>query len=581
MAGNGIRPQAASAKSGPLAKRLVCPDCGDAEANLSQDGRTMVFTDWNSGDLVARDLSTGKVRRLMAKAGGEASGAYAEAPVLSPDRRQIVYEWYTGEKDQFRVMPNEPGGKARILVDNREFDNYATAAWFPDGKSVLVNISKPDKTDVLARVSMADGAIRVLKRLDWRARMAGTPASISPDGQYIAYSARTVNPSKVPPAPSDPSDVHIYILAADGSSETEIVKTAGINQNQEWADGRHILFTSDRLGKTGLWSVAVKDGKADGPETLVSADVGDVRAFGMAGGSFYYQQRHAGEYVHIVSPGGGAPEQSYIGVRPMWAPDGKSLAFKRHHPGNETYDLLVHSLETGEERAYLTNLGATGEGAETWFHDGASILEGLKRGDGSRASYRVDLKTGDFKELPGFGPNALAPDDKTLYVVPDVQDREKRNRVVAEDLVTGRERLVATVATANAGLRIALSPDGRTLALGWVERPGPKLHIARVSVDGSDFREVFTRADHLNGPGTVAWDRDGRSILFDQEQPGDAGRWGVMRVPAEGGPATLILAVPRRMQHFDLSPDGSRIVYSTNESASELWALDNVLPALK
>jgi hypothetical protein len=35
------------------------------------------------------------------------------------------------------------------------------------------------------------------------------------------------------------------------------------------------------------------------------------------------------------------------------------------------------------------------------------------------------------------------------------------------------------------------------------------------------------------------------------------------------------------MQSFDVSPDGSRFAYSANESANELWALDNVLTMLK
>src|SRR5580700_850315 len=46
MVGNGIRPQAASAQQKhPLAKRLLCADCGDLEPDFSRDGRWMVFQD--------------------------------------------------------------------------------------------------------------------------------------------------------------------------------------------------------------------------------------------------------------------------------------------------------------------------------------------------------------------------------------------------------------------------------------------------------------------------------------------------------------------------------------------------------
>jgi Tol biopolymer transport system component len=240
---------------------------------------------------------------------------------------------------------------------------------------------------------------------------------------------------------------------------------------------------------------------------------------------------------------------------------------------------VVHSLETGDERTYLTSLGTTGGGAPIWFHDGKSVMTGF-----GGTPYRIDLQTADFQKMPD-ARGALSPDDKTGYVVRRDPDNKTPARVVSVDLNTGQERqiFVSSAVRTPQGLAIALSPDGRTLALGWTESNpgGSKLHIARVSVDGSDFREVFTRPDHAYGGGIVAWSKDGRSILFNQEQPGGATHWGVMRVPAEGGgPATLVFATGP-MQGFDPSPDGSRFAYSARESPDELWALDNVLSALK
>lgn len=92
---------------------------------------------------------------------------------------------------------------------------------------------------------------------------------------------------------------------------------------------------------------------------------------------------------------------------------------------------------------------------------------------------------------------------------------------------------------------------------------------------------LLTTTDHLLAASFVAWSKDGRSILFNQQQQAGTDHWGVMRVPAEGGgPATLVIAAPS-MLSFDVSPDGSRIAYSTSERPDELWALDNVLSALK
>jgi Tol biopolymer transport system component len=109
-------------------------------------------------------------------------------------------------------------------------------------------------------VSVSDGAVRVLKSVEWRYYNTRSHPKLSPDGLYIVYSALASNPNTFPPASTDPKDQHIYVLAADGSSETEVVKTAGINSNPVWTpDRKHIFFTSDRSGKFDLWSISVQN----------------------------------------------------------------------------------------------------------------------------------------------------------------------------------------------------------------------------------------------------------------------------------------------------------------------------------
>jgi Tol biopolymer transport system component len=594
--------------SGTLAKRLLCADCGDSEADFSADGRWMAFTHWDSGDLAIRDMSTGQVKRLMAKTGTfKDSGAYVETPVFSPDLRQIVYSWDVGERDapvQLRIMANEVGAKARVLMGDKENAWYVPTAWSPDGKSVVVIIGKiADHTDRLARVAISDGSIRVLKSVGWRFRGGSwSHPNYSPDGQYIVYSARAINPSKDPPAPTDPKDEHIYLMAADGSSETEIVKTAGINRNPVWTpDGKHILFTSDRTGRIDLWSVAVQNGKAVGSPSLVSPGIENIAAMGVHGGSYYYESRQQGaELINImdaVNPNA-KPLETFVGVGPAWSPDGKSIAFKRRHLGGtqrgngvtDDYDLVVHSLETGEERLYPTSLGFTGNGAPNWFHDGKSVMTGLHSSEGPRGVYRIDLKTGDWTKLPvtGGGLPALSPDDRTLY--------NRRNpdnmpvRIMSNDMVTGQERQIFVFPGTGRiqGPSLAISPDGKTLALGWMDRVperGTRLHIGTVSVDGSNFRDVFARTDTLVGAGSIAWSKDGRSIFFNQEQPGGASHWALMRVPADGSVSASVMLAPGPTNGagwFDRSPDGSRFAIGMSEGRqSEVWALDNVLSAIK
>ena len=109
---------------------------------------------------------------------------------------------------------------------------------------------------------------------------------------------------------------------------------------------------------------------------------------------------------------------------------------------------------------------------------------------------------------------------------------------------------------------------------GSIEAPALAAHCSRLRRWQRFSRSVF-EADHLVGADIVAWSTTAArscSIRNSREEP----PWGVMQ--------SLRRAAVRRPwcsrapAGFDLSPDGSRIAYSANESANELWALDNVLP---
>jgi Tol biopolymer transport system component len=549
-------------------------------------------------------MAAGKIKRLLVKPGTmKDSSAYAEAPVFSPDLRQIVYTWDPGSPPvdrvrQLRVMATQPGAKPRILIENAENTWYESAAWFSDGKSVLVTIDKTDRTSQLARVSVSDGTVKVLKSLEWRFAGGFSPPRISPDGRYIVYNARAVNPSKFPPAATDPKDMHIYVLATDGSGETEIVKTAGLNQNPVWTpDGKHILFTSDRSGKFDLWAVAVQNGKLVGSASLVSSEIGKVGAAGMHGSSYYYWNFQTGaEYVNIAefSPNGDGqsriarPTESFVGERPVWSPDGKSVSFKRHHPGlADRYDLVVHSLETGDERTYLTNLGTSGNGAGgLWFHDGKTIVTGI--GSGATGAtwgsfYRIDLKTAEFKALPAAsGSSAPSPDDKTLYVARrDPRDSNNTpDHILAVDLTTGQEKEIFTMPEPGFA-NLLLTPDGRTFVIWRADQKTRTVHFYRLNVDGTGYREVYTFAQKDFRGNNFTLTKDGRWILLAKQHDDN---WELIRAPIEGGAPEstgVVLDATLYPRSLDLSPDGSRIAFTTRKHIEELWTLDNVLSAVK
>ena len=65
----------------------------DAIGSITPDGLHFVTTDWNTGDLVARELATRQATPLEVKTSGPAT-SLAARPVLSPDSSQLAYVWF-------------------------------------------------------------------------------------------------------------------------------------------------------------------------------------------------------------------------------------------------------------------------------------------------------------------------------------------------------------------------------------------------------------------------------------------------------------------------------------------------------
>jgi Tol biopolymer transport system component len=612
MVGNGIRP--VSAQSGAPAARLVwnVPDGGadvlEGGFSLNADGRWLALDRRGDGvDLTIRDMNTGHMKRLAVDAG---------PPVISPDGRQVAFnffgkdEWRKDDNQtgQLRVMATEPGSKPKILFQSPDMRYSDAAAFSPDGKSLLAILVKQDWTRQLAWVSLADGAVKQLKSLGWRFHL-DFPPSISPDGRYIAYTALAVAPQSNSRR-TVPTDQHIYVIASDGSSESEVVGGTSINEAPVWTpDGAHLLFVSNRKGASfDLWSIGVRNGKASGLPKLVREEGGHMTVVGMTrSGSFYYENnvQAIGDEIFIqdLDSSGkvrGTPSrltENFPGsnVGPVWSPDGKSVAFKRRQPGEDArYKIVVRSMASGQETLYPLE---SGQRPPRWFHDGKSLLQGNKRIDlATKESMDVSLSD---PSLVGSAVSAVSPNDHMLYIAARSAKAATNalDRIISLDLASGQQKQVfALPQDGSFLLGFALSPDGKTF-VATIGRKVPEgkafaqdneERLVLVGVDGSGYKELYSPYKLQAGPWgeMLAWTPDGRSILFAQAGQFATAAYGVayiMRIPAVGGkPEPTGLELKGSWAQISLSPDGSRIAYNTHDDGvRQLWRLDNVLSLLK
>ncbi len=609
----GDQPQATEARarlapSGPgptatLTPRLVWtqrPDEPGKIESLSSDGRmaAMIRTINGVDDIGLRDMVSGHVRWLGVT---KSTDDDIYGALLSPDHRQVVYSDDLTTHTEFFIVATEGRATPKQLISNRDISDVIPAAWSADGKSVLTAISRQDRTWQIAWVSADTGDITGLKSIDWRFRYDVDGLSLSPDGRYIAYSALATNPSQPRPAPPESTETHVYVLATDLSSETELIKTPGINSQPVWtSDGGNLLYKSDQGGSTGLWSIPMSGGKAAGEPALVKPDLGDVTLMAStSAGSYFYTTQGRVERISIVNAtldaqsgtnAAAAAAETIVGFQPVWSPDGRSVALLRGFPSTR---LVVHSLESREDRDYASDHLATG--LPIWLHDGTAVL--MLSSESSRpprpfapaAMYRVNLASGGVTEILAPDPDnrraavvGLSADDKTLYVterptkrVPG-EPQAQPSRIIAIDLATGREELVFTAPDGGAIFNAQLSPDGRAVAM-TIGTPSAGIDtIARVDVDGSGFRRL-----HALSPGervALTWSHDGRVVLY---APARQPQRRVSRIPADGGQPEFTGLVLGGTGRFSVSPDGSRLAYASSDPAQQLWALDNLAAVVK
>ena len=555
-------------------RRLDVPNL-DFTGELSSDGKFLPYTGSDDyGRLMLFDVVTGKTRALTVDA--PRNDVSIESSVVSPDDSEVAYAWESSDCHctEIRTVHTQGlGNPPRVLVRD-ESHSIRLFDWSRTGTEILALLSGKDFSHQIALVSTQDGTVRTVKTgLEYLVSM-----HLSPDGQYVAYDY---------PVSADNAARDIFLISTDGSSEAiPLVQSTFQDAYPIWTpDGRGVVFASDQSGTLGLWLVPVLAGRPQEAPRLVAKDVGRMRPLSVTrdGRLLYLLQSGAVDvYTARLAPDGtidaGSAAQaagSYLGsnMDPDWSPDGRSIVYvsRRRTMAPRQQALVVHSIDTGQDRALWPDLDGFIE--PRWAPDGASIL--VRGGDrrGVSGAWRVDARTGSI--LSSFGwvvSIEWAPDGRSFFSVP-VGSRFKR--VDQTDVRSGRTREVYHASGGGAIGRVAVSPDGRSLALAIGE--DGNVTIVVVPVSGSAVHAVarFTAADYFGA--LQQWTRDGQSILFTRRIQEPTVSDELWSVPASGGAPRSLNLTRDRIDYVRVSPEGEQIVFRTGRPYWDLWLMDNVL----
>lgn len=255
------------------------------------------------------------------------TGGFAQrfiAPSLSNDGKLIAFvsegSFLRGEVFPDLWLANAETGKRIKRLVKATFDPdfeelrllYSQSAFSPDGKHLAFTAQRNGK-DVLYLLDVAKR--ERIHRFDLPLEVVLSP-SFSPDGKQIVVSG------------SIGGITDLYTVNIDGSGARRLTNDKYAELQPQWSpDGKSIAFATDRgddtdvdLLKFGLWQIATID------LTTLRIDV--------------------------------LPGQGGLNLNPMWAPDGKSIAFISDRNG--TPNIFLYDFDNHKHYQLTKVVGAIG-----------------------------------------------------------------------------------------------------------------------------------------------------------------------------------------------------------------------------
>ena len=510
----------------------------------------------------------------------------------SPDGQWIAYghqsEPGVGKEDIWKK--SLATGELVQLTRDPAPDNYPT--WSPDGQWIAFTSDRGGQGNVW--VVSADGQRerQVTTNADSvdMDSAGGTITSISPDGQWIAYTA-SINGNQ-----------DIWIIPFIGGQAQQITSDATADYLPSFSpDGQRIAFASSRSGNMDIWTIPITGGQARQITTNPASD--NAPAWSPDGEWIAFHSTR-GKYPDIwMIPAEGGPALQVTDTPlddrvPRYSPDGTRIAVNSFKPWSQ---LWIMDAKGGGLRMLVDEVYSMPNGTTSISPDGTTIAY-IAQSSAGKDVWLIATTGGEPIQLTqgglvssGFAALRFSPDGQRIAFS---SDQGGDTNIWTVPTNGGRPRQI-TIADGQ-DVWMDWSPDGRTLV--FTAHTGDNWNIWTVpssggkatqlvdwastewgptfSPDGQQIAFVSNR-DHKGTNGGIwtmatnggeptlltagaspAWSPDGREIIFTRNGTG------IMKIPARGGKAVTVLAQSGGTGTPTFSPDGQRILFNNSSSIS-------------